>query len=169
MKRCITIGILIVICFLLQSTVFHYIELAGVVPNLLLIVTMSFGLMRGRREGLLVGFFSGLLVDIFFGSVLGPYAFIYMTLGYGNGFFHRIYYVEDVLLPMIMISLNEFIYNIVVYVVFFLMRNRLNFMEYLMDVILPEMIYTILITLFFYKILVRINLRLKRVKEAERL
>lgn len=169
MKRCITIGIIIVICFLLQCTVFHYIELAGVVPNLLLIVTMSFGLMRGRREGLLVGFFSGLLVDIFFGSVLGPYAFIYMTLGYGNGFFHRIYYVEDVLLPMIMISLNDFIYNIIIYVVFFLMRNRLDFLGYLKDVMLPEMIYTILITLFFYKILVRINLRLKRVKEAEQL
>ena len=169
MKRCITIGIIIVICFLLQCTVFHYIELAGVVPNLLLIVTMSFGLMRGRREGLLVGFFSGLLIDIFFGSVLGPYAFIYMTLGYGNGFFHRIYYVEDVLLPMIMISLNDFIYNIIIYVVFFLMRNRLDFLGYLKDVMLPEMIYTILITLFFYKILVRINLRLKRVKEADQL
>ena len=169
MKRCITSGIIIVICFLLQCTVFHYIELAGVVPNLLLIVTMSFGLMRGRREGLLVGFFSGLLIDIFFGSVLGSYAFIYMTLGYGNGFFHRIYYVEDVLLPMIMISLNDFIYNIIIYVVFFLMRNRLDFLGYLKDVMLPEMIYTILITLFFYKILVRINLRLKRVKEAEQL
>ena len=169
MKRCITIGIIIVICFLLQSTVFHYLELAGVVPNLLLIVTMSFGLMRGRREGLLVGFFSGLLVDIFFGNALGPYAFIYMTLGYGNGFFHRIYYVEDVLLPMTMISLNELIYNLIVYAVFFLMRNRLDFPTYFADVVLPEMIYTILITLFFYKILVRINLRLKRVKEAEQL
>ncbi len=169
MKRCITIGILIVICFLLQSTVFHFLELSGVVPNLLLIVTMSFGLMRGRREGLLVGFFSGLLVDIFFGSVLGAYAFIYMTLGYVNGFFHRIYYVEDVLLPMIMISLNDFFYNVIVYIIFFLLRNRLDFMTYLVNVILPEMIYTILITLFFYKILVRINLRLKRVKEAEQL
>lgn len=169
MKRSITIGIIIVICFLLQSTVFHFLELAGVVPNLLLIVTMSFGLMRGRREGLLVGFFSGLLIDIFFGSVLGPYAFIYMTLGYGNGFFHRIYYVEDVLLPMTMITLNDFIYNVVVYIVFFLMRNRLDFPTYFVDVVLPEMIYTILITLFFYKILVRINLRLKRVKEAEQL
>lgn len=169
MKRSITIGIIIVVCFLLQSTVFHFLELAGVVPNLLLIVTMSFGLMRGRREGLLVGFFSGLLIDIFFGSILGPYAFIYMTLGYGNGFFHRIYYVEDVLLPMTMITLNDLIYNVIVYIVFFLMRNRLDFQTYFVDVILPEMIYTILITLFFYKILVRINLRLKRVKEAEQL
>ena len=169
MKRSITIGIIIVVCFLLQSTVFHFLELAGVVPNLLLIFTMSFGLMRGRREGLLVGFFSGLLIDIFFGSILGPYAFIYMTLGYGNGFFHRIYYVEDVLLPMTMITLNDLIYNVIVYIVFFLMRNRLDFPTYFMDVVLPEMIYTILITLFFYKILARINLRLKRVKEAEQL
>lgn len=167
MKRSITIGIIIIICFLCQSTVFHFLELSGVVPNLLLIVTMSFGLMRGRREGLLVGFFSGLLIDIFFGSVLGPFAFIYMTLGYINGFFHRIYYVEDVLLPMIMIMLNDFIYNIIIYVIYFMLRNKLNFMDYLTDVILPEMMYTILITLFFYKLLVRINLRLKKAKEAE--
>lgn len=142
-------------------------ELAGVVPNLLLIVTMSFGLMRGRREGLLVGFVSGLLIDIFFGSALGPFAFIYMTLGYANGFFHRIYYVEDVLLPMLMITLNDFIFNVVVYAVYFLLRNRLNFGEYLVDIILPEMIYTIIVTLFFYKILVRINKMLKQSKEAD--
>lgn len=167
MKRCITIGIIIIVCFLCQSTVFHYFELAGVVPNLMLIVTASFGLMRGRREGLLVGFFSGLLIDVFFGSVMGPFAFIYMTLGYINGFFHRIYYVEDVLLPMIVITVNDFVYSIVVYILYFMLRNKLNFSEYLSDVVLPEMIYTIVITLFFYKLLVRINLRLKKAKEAE--
>ncbi len=167
MKRCITIGIIIIVCFLCQSTLFHQLKLGGVVPNLLLIVTMSFGLMRGRKEGLLVGFFSGLLIDIFFGSVLGPFAFIYMTMGYVNGFFHRIYYVEDVLLPMLMISLNDFIFNVIIYIIYFLLRNRLNFGDYLIKVILPEMIYTIIITLFFYKLLVRINLSLKKSKEEE--
>ncbi len=167
MKRSITIGFIIIICFILQSTLFHYLALAGIVPNLLLIVTMSFGLMRGRKEGMLVGFFSGLLIDVFFGTVLGPYAFIYMTMGYINGFFHRIYYVEDVLLPMIMITLNDFVFNVVIYLIFFLLRNRLNFGEYLTTVILPEMLYTIIITLFFYKLLVRINLRLKKSKEVE--
>lgn len=166
MKRSITIGIIILVCFLCQSTIFHFIELANVVPNLMLIVTMSFGLMRGRKEGLLVGFCSGLLIDIFFGTYLGPYAFIYMSIGYINGFFHRIYYVEDVLLPMLMITLNEIGYNLIIYFVYFLLRNRLNFKAYFSSVILPEMIYTIVITLFFYKILVRINLQLKKEKEA---
>lgn len=166
MKRCITIGVIILISFLLRSTLFHFVALAQVVPNLMLIITMTFGLMRGRKEGLLVGFFSGLLIDIFFGSVLGPYAFIYMTIGYLNGFFHRIYYLEDVLLPMIMITMNELIYNFIIYVCYFLLRNKLSFGTYFKNVILPETIYTIVITLFLYKILVRINLRLKKAKEA---
>lgn len=167
MKRCITIGIIIIICFLCQSSVFRFLQLAGVVPNLLLIVTMSFGLMRGRREGVLVGFFCGLLIDMFSSTLMGPYAFIYMTLGYVNGFFHRIYYVEDVLLPMLMITINDFAYNIIVYILFFMLRNRLDFTAYLRQVILPEMVYTIIVTLFFYKLLVKINLRLKKAKEAE--
>ena len=166
MKRSITIGFIIIICFILQSTLFQYLALAGIVPNLLLIVTLSFGLMRGRREGMLVGFFSGLLIDVFFGQVLGPYAFIYMTMGYINGFFHRIYYVEDVLLPMITIAVNDFIFNVIVYIIFFLLRNRLDFGEYLINIILPEMLYTMLVTLFFYKLLVRINKRLKINKEV---
>ncbi len=166
MKRSITIGFIIIICFILQSTLFQYLALAGIVPNLLLIVTMSFGLMRGRREGMLVGFFSGLLIDVFFGQVLGPYAFIYMTMGYINGFFHRIYYVEDVLLPMITIAVNDFIFNVIIYIIFFLLRNRLDFGEYLINIILPEMLYTMIITLFFYKLLVRINKRLKINKEV---
>jgi rod shape-determining protein MreD len=127
---------------------------------------MSFGLMRGRREGCLVGFFCGLLVDMFFGNVMGPYAFIYMTLGYANGFFHRIYYVEDVLLPMVMITVNDLLYNIMVYVAFFMLRNRLDLLSYFSKVIVPEMVYTIIVTLFFYKLLVKINLRLKKSKEA---
>lgn len=169
MKRCITIGIIIIICFLCQSTVFHFLELSGVVPNLMLIVTMTFGLMRGRKEGLLVGFFCGLLIDIFFNNLLGPYAFLYMTMGYVNGFFHRIYYIEDVLLPMLMITINDFVYHVIIYVVAFLLRNKLMFGRYLRDVILPEMIYTIVITLFFYKVLVYINRRLKTIKEEEAL
>ena len=157
MKRCITIGIIIVICFLLQCTVFHYIELAGVVPNLLLIVTMSFGLMRGRREGLLVGFFSGLLIDIFFGSVLGPYAFIYMTLGYGNGFFHRIYYSDDNILPLVLIGVNDLVYGVIMYILCGLLHNHLRIVYYLKNIILPEIVYTVAVGLVFYQILLRIN------------
>ena len=66
MKRFTVSVLLIIMCFLLQTTVFQWINLGGIVPNLMIILTASFGFMRGERTGLLFGFFCGLLVDIFF-------------------------------------------------------------------------------------------------------
>ena len=71
MRRKAIEALLIIVCFILQCTVFQALALAGIVPNLLLIVTSSLGFMRGEKEGMAVGFFSGLLMDIFFGQLFG--------------------------------------------------------------------------------------------------
>ena len=57
MRRKIVLFIIIAICFLLQTTVFRALTFANIGPNLLIIVVSSFGLMRGKKEGLWVGFF----------------------------------------------------------------------------------------------------------------
>ena len=46
MRRKITLAFLILAAFLLQTTVFQYFQIASVTPNLLLILTSAFGLMR---------------------------------------------------------------------------------------------------------------------------
>ena len=107
MKRIIVLGILIIICFVLQTSLLPFIEIANINPNLLLILTVSFGLMRGRMEGMFVGFFCGFLYDIYFGFIIGPYMLIYMLIGYCNGFFHRLYQVDDILLPVIIMMITS--------------------------------------------------------------
>ena len=78
MKSKIVLFFTIIVCFLMQSTVLHLISIGSITPNLLLILCVSMGLMRGRKSGLWTGFFCGLLVDLFYGSVFGFYALIYM-------------------------------------------------------------------------------------------
>ena len=70
MKRKITVAVIIIICFLLQSTLFQALSFAAISPNLLIVVVSSFGFMRGKKEGMFIGFFCGLIVDMFFGNVL---------------------------------------------------------------------------------------------------
>lgn len=166
MRRVITLGILIIICFVLQSALFPFIEIADISPNLLLILTVSFGLMRGRKEGMLVGFFCGFFYDLYFGFAIGPFMIVYMLIGYCNGFFHRLYLVEDVLLPILIITLDDFIFNFITYIIFFVMRNRLSFGLYLKNIILPEMIYTAILTMIVFKLFVLINKRLKRAEKG---
>ncbi len=161
MKRKIIVSLLIVISFLLQCTFFQSISLGGIVPNLLIVLTSSFGFMRGKKEGLLVGFFCGLLIDIFYSDLLGIYSLLYMFIGYGNGFFHRIFYPEDVKLPIIFITISDFSYCIVSYVVLFLLRTRMAFFFYLTKIIVPEVIYTIVITVIFYRMILWINRKLE--------
>ncbi len=157
MRRKIVLFIIIAVCFILQSTVFQSLALANITPNLLIIVVSSFGFMRGRKEGLWIGFFCGLLVDIFFGFYLGGYALLYMYIGYLNGFFQKRFYPDDIKLPMILIGSSDILCNLVTYIMMFLLRSRFHFWYYLTFVIIPEFVYTMVITIFLYFILLKIN------------
>lgn len=153
MKRFISTILVIIICFVLQTTLFQTLALANVVPNLLLIVTVAYGYMGGEKEGLWVGFLCGLLTDLFFGSVIGLYALILMGIGYLNGVLNKIYYTDDLTIPLIIISVSDLLYNFLYYIVEFLLRGRLDFFFYLRRIVLPEVVYTVLISVFLYKIL----------------
>lgn len=157
MKRFFTIALLILGCFLLQTTVFQTLALADVVPNLLLILTVAFGYMRGEKEGLFIGFCCGLLTDCIFGDVVGLYALIYMVVGYLNGFVNKIYYSDDIIIPVALVAASDFVYDFFYYVFEFLLRSRLNFFFYLRRIMLPELIYTVLVSVVLYKLLHMIN------------
>ena len=161
MRRKIVLFLIITICFLLQTTVFQALTFANIAPNLLIIVVSAFGLMRGKKEGLWIGFFCGLLVDIFFGFYLGVYALLYMYIGYINGMFQKRFYPDDIKLPMILIGSSDIICNLVIYVVLFLFRSRFKFWYYFSAIMIPEFVYTMVITIFLYFILLKINQHLE--------
>ncbi len=161
MKKILILFLTLLLCFILQTTVFQSLKLAGISPNIMLILVVSFGIMRGKMEGMLLGFCAGLLLDVLYGGYIGVFASIYMTIGYFNGNFTQMFYTDDIMLPLWLILLNEFLLNIGIYVVYFLLRNRLDFIFYLRYTILPEMIYTIIITLVLYKPLLGVHLWLK--------
>ena len=160
-KRFFITAVIIIAAYLLQCTVFSSLELAGIKPNLLIIITASFGFMRGSREGMLVGFVSGLLADIQFGDMIGFYALIYLLIGFINGLLQRLYFDEDIKLPLFLISISEFVYGIIVYFLTYLLRSDFNFLLYLNKIILPELIYTIVITLVLYPLILFINHKLE--------
>lgn len=157
MRRKIVLAITIIACFLLQCTVFKALSIASISPNLLIVVVASFGFMRGKKEGMFVGFFCGLLIDIFYGSMIGFYALIYMYIGFGNGFLYKIFFDEDVKVPMVLVAGSDIAYGVLVYGLQFMLRGRLDFFSYLQHIILPEMVYTVLLTAVLYRPLYRLN------------
>lgn len=160
MKSKIVLFFMIIVCFLLQTTIFHLFAIGSITPNLLLVLCVSMGLMRGRKSGMWTGFFSGLLIDLFYGSLFGFYALIYMYIGFFSGYAFRIYYDDDIKVPMFLTAAMDLLYGLAVYVLQFLLRGRVGLFTYVYRIIIPEIVYTVFLTVIVYKIFYHVNRRL---------
>ena len=152
MKSKIVLFFTIIVCFLLQSTLLQKIAIGSITPNLLLILCVSMGLMRGRKSGLWTGFF----------------ALIYMYAGFFSGYAFRIYYDDDIKVPMALTAIMDLIYNLAVYGLQFFLRGRLGIFKYLYRIIIPEIFYTVFLALIVYKIFYYINHHFMNATRKER-
>ena len=149
--------IFVILSFILQTTVFRVIDFGGITPNLLIIFTVSTGFIKGDKPGLLTGFFCGLLVDIFFGTYIGFFALIYMYIGFLVGKLHDIFFTQNLVIPIFIISLSDFVFGFICYVLMFLFRTKFNIGYYMTTTIIPEVVYTALVSIFYYPFILWVN------------
>ncbi|MCR5415328.1 MAG: rod shape-determining protein MreD [Pseudobutyrivibrio sp.] len=157
LRRILVVALVIFVCFLLQTSVFSRYILGGVTPNILLCVVSTYGFMKGRRYGILTGFSVGILLDIYSGAYFGMYALIYLYIGFLNGLFKKQFFGDDLRLPMILIGTSDFIYGIISYLTLYFIRGRYELGFYVTNIILPEVVYTLLVSIFVYYIILHIN------------
>jgi len=72
---------------LVQVTIFPLISIAGVVPDLILIMLVYFSITRGQLYGTVLGAFYGLSVDLITGSLLGSAMLSKTLAGFISGYF----------------------------------------------------------------------------------
>jgi rod shape-determining protein MreD len=93
-----------------------------------------------------------------------------MLIGYLNGFFRKLLYGDDIKLPLLLVSISDIIYGFAVFVFMFLSRSKTNLGFYVGSVILPEMVYTLIVSFLLYFVVFKLNQWLeKKEKRSDRL
>ncbi len=139
-----------VVYFLLHTSVFPNFQLGGIAPNVMIILVSVIGFLRGGNTALLIGMGSGILLDMFSGTYFGMYAFIYLVIGFINSGFHQMFFGDDMKLPLFLIASSDFIYGLLIYGCIYFMRARYDFGFYVWNVMIPEIVYTVLVSLVLY-------------------
>lgn len=67
----LTIFITFIIIYFMQANFFTWFNIAGVKPNLFIILALFIGMFIGRIYGISIGIVLGLLLDIFIGKAIG--------------------------------------------------------------------------------------------------
>ena len=83
--RALRMFVLIVVVVLVQVTVFPHLRIAGVAPDLGLVVALAVGYHDGPEAGAIAGFVAGFGFDLFLETPLGLNALAYALVGYGVG------------------------------------------------------------------------------------
>ena len=151
----------IILAFTVQNCVFPRLPFLAATPNLLLILTFSFGFIHGKNAGMFYGVISGLLLDLFYSGSFGFYTLIYIYIGYFNGIFTRYYYEDYITLPLILSVANGLWYCMYIYIFRFLIRGRLDLPYYFTKIMLPEIIFTAVTTLLIYRLFLSASRRVE--------
>lgn len=150
MVRWIVTLIELIVCFLLQTSLFSFLRISGVVPNCLLILVITVAYTRGQIPAMVTAFFSGMLLDLCFSDTVGFCAILYMVVAFLAGYAHKIYYKRDYFVPGALLFAGEFLYSFLYYMMFFLLRGKLELHTYFIYTILPRMLYTVLAGIALY-------------------
>lgn len=145
----------LVILFLVALMFTNYIkiiEVNGVFPDFILILTIFNGFFNGPMFALIFGFFSGFAIDLSYYPLLGFYALIYTIIGYSTSI-SKIIYINNTLISTIFIILFFLLKSILFLVLGFFFLGT----DYIINYFKPskyfiELLYTILISIPFFLI-----------------
>lgn len=152
--RSLVLLALVALTLLLQTTVFAFFQVAGVKPDLILMLVVFNGFLQGSREGAFLGFLAGLMQDAFTGSYIGLNALTKMLAGYLVGLAEGRLYKESAILAAVMTFLASVVSQLVYYVLLFYLQVLVSPQGAFFQVIIPTAIYTtLLVPLTYWKFL----------------
>jgi rod shape-determining protein MreD len=142
---------------IIQSTVLNSLALFDVKPNMMLVFVISVALIRGEYEGAYIGFFAGLTQDLATGKIIGFYALIGLYIGLLVGIFNKRLYRENFLVIIFFTFSTTIVYELCVFFFGIYLNSGNGFLYALGNVILPETLYNIMISIFMYVFVMKLS------------
>jgi rod shape-determining protein MreD len=135
--------IAVILC-LTQISLINFIEIGGLTPNLLIILTVWITISEGQFIGLFAGFGIGLLFDIFSLDVIGTNALAQTVAAFISGWFYKVG-KENLILGnfrfILIVFLGAFVHNII-YFFLYLKVSELNFINFFLKYGIATSFYT---------------------------
>ena len=150
--RFLVLSIGVILSVAIQETWLASLNLPGhIVPDLLLIMVICYGLLRGPNEGLLFGLLSGFFLNLLTGGIIGIEALSKMVAGYVSGLLEKNIFKDNLLVPVLAVFVGTLIFDSFSTIMHISFKANLNFLLIFISLILPQALYnSILAPLVYY-------------------
>ena len=150
-------ALFIILLSVIQSTVLRGIQIFHVIPNLLLITTVCYGLTHGSFRGFFVGILCGLLLDLFSGRAIGMNTLLFALIAYFCIFISGNLFSNNTYVCMVFVLFLTISYELLTYIFYFAIWKQGALGFAIFSKILPSAIYNFLFTIVLYPLVKRVT------------
>ena len=147
--------LIFIIIYLLQANLFAWFNLAGVKPNLFIILVLIIGLFAGKGIGITFGILFGFILDLLMGRNIGISIAMLGITGFIGGYLNKNFSKDSRITMITMIAATTLIYEIgIILLNFFINQTQIS-LWYIIKNLLIETIYNSIITIIIYPLILR--------------
>nr|WP_312575946.1 rod shape-determining protein MreD [Sedimentibacter sp.] len=154
MKKINIIVILVITNFIFQTSLYNYLDIFGIIPNISLIFVVIFAMMTNGILGGFIGILTGFLYDVMIYDVFGVYTLIYFVIGALIGYFSEEVNKENYTLYSLVTLMSTLFFHILLYIMLFFLKYNVENIGYIIKNILLQTILNTLVSIFVLKFVV---------------
>lgn len=168
-KTIIIIMLLFFIIYFLQINLFTWFNIAGIMPNLFVVLILFIGLFVGKKVGVVFGLLFGIILDILLGKTIGPSGIFLAIVGFLGEYFDKNFSKDNKIMIILMSIGSTAIYEIGMYIVNILKFGiEIELPEFL-GILIVENIFNTLIIIIVYPLIKKIGYYLEDMFKGKQL
>ena len=145
--------LIVFINLILQVTLYNFIKVFDVVPNIALILVVLFSLTTDVFMGGFIGLFTGILYDVLIMDVIGINGLIYFIIGVTLGNFSEEINRENKMLYVFVTAIATVFYHLVTAFIMFFLKVNISSITLIIDKIIIQIIINSLLCILVHRLI----------------
>lgn len=138
------------ILYFLQANFFTWYNIAGIKPNLFIILTLFIGLFMGKIYGLTFGVVFGILLDFFVGKKIGITGIALGIIGIFGEILDKNFTKESRITLITMVLSSSIIYEVILYMLKVIILDTTVEILPFIKILLIETVFNLMVTIVIY-------------------
>lgn len=145
----------LILALLIQTTMVMDISPWGLIPDLILLIVLSYGLLKGPFFGMSLGLVGGFAIDFIGGGIIGINALSKMIIGLLCGAMEKTIFKDNLLVPALAAAIVTILQDLIIYLVLVSFGNQQPFVYHMIRYTLPLMAYHMILAPVIYRMIFR--------------
>lgn len=167
-KATLVLILIFIIVYFLQINIFTWFNIAGIMPNLFIVLALFMGLFLGKKLGVVFSLIMGIILDTLVGKTIGISGIVLAAVSLMGEYFDKNFSKNNRVMIILMTIGTTIFYELVMYMINMAIFQTNIDMANTLLILGIETIYNIFLVIIFYPIIEKVGYYLEDIFKGKK-